>query len=118
MQLRERGTEGHRRGEVVAALGPKPHLRDSRIAAGLVYFPPAFVGRAPCRYFTTGTGEPILENPLAPEIARRVADLVEARGTNVWFDLSDAEILKEFGYEQFRWTRPQRHARTFGSIPA
>ena len=34
-----------------------------------------------------------------------MADLVEARGTNVWFDLSDAEILKELGYEQFRWTR-------------
>jgi isoleucyl-tRNA synthetase len=50
-------------------------------------------------------GKPILENPLAPELARRVADLVEVRGTNVWFNLTDSEILKEIGYGQYSWTR-------------
>jgi hypothetical protein len=37
-----------------------------------------------------------------PQIARRVADLVEARGTNVWFDSSDSEILEELGYGESR----------------
>ena len=59
----------------------------------------------PLAVFYDENGRPILDSDRAPEIARRVADLVETRGTNVWFDLSDAELLKEIGYEQFRWTR-------------
>ena len=31
--------------------------------------------------------------------------LSRLRGTNVWFDLTDAEILKEIGYGQHSWTR-------------
>jgi isoleucyl-tRNA synthetase len=29
---------------------------------------------------------------LTPELARKVADLVETEGTNFWFEHSDAEI--------------------------
>ncbi|HET9522797.1 MAG TPA: isoleucine--tRNA ligase, partial [Terrimicrobiaceae bacterium] len=59
----------------------------------------------PLPIFYDEAGKPIIDSPLAPEIARRVADLVEARGTNVWFDLSDAEILEQLGYGESRWTR-------------
>ena len=59
----------------------------------------------PLPIFYDQDNRPILENPLAPELARRVADLVEVRGTNVWFDLTDSEILNEIGYGQSRWTR-------------
>ena len=59
----------------------------------------------PLPIFYDETGKAIVESPLAPQIARRVADLVEARGTNVWFDLSDTEILEELGYGESRWTR-------------
>jgi isoleucyl-tRNA synthetase len=59
----------------------------------------------PLPVFYNENESPILENPLAPEIARRVADLVEAKGTNVWFDLSDAELLDQLGYKECQWTR-------------
>ena len=59
----------------------------------------------PLPIFYDETGKAIVESPLAPQIARRVADLVEAKGTNVWFDLSDTEILEELGYGESRWTR-------------
>jgi isoleucyl-tRNA synthetase len=59
----------------------------------------------PLPIFYDEAGKPIVDSPLAPEIARRVADLVEARGTNLWFDLSDTEILEQLGYGESRWTR-------------
>ena len=46
MRCASSALEGHRRGDLVAALGSKPHLRNRRIAPGLVHFAPAFVGRA------------------------------------------------------------------------
>ena len=39
------------------------------------------------------SGRPILN----PDWIRRVADLVEIRGTNVWYELGDAELAEELG---------------------
>jgi isoleucyl-tRNA synthetase len=38
-------------------------------------------------------GQPILD----PDWIRKMADLVERRGTNVWYELGDAEFAKELG---------------------
>jgi isoleucyl-tRNA synthetase len=43
--------------------------------------------------FYTPDGEPILD----ANLVRRVADLVEKRGTNAWFEMSDAELAAMFG---------------------
>jgi isoleucyl-tRNA synthetase len=47
----------------------------------------------PLPVFFKPTGEAIL----SAEIARKVADLVETEGTNVWFELSDAELAARLG---------------------
>jgi len=47
----------------------------------------------PLPVFFTPDGEVIL----SAEIARKVADLVETEGTNVWFELSDAELAARLG---------------------
>ena len=87
-----------------------PHWGRNRIYGTVESRPDWCISRqrswgVPLPIFYDEDGAPILESPLAPEIARRVADLVQAKGTNAWFDLSDREILTELGYEAFRWTR-------------
>jgi isoleucyl-tRNA synthetase len=87
-----------------------PHWGRNRIYGTVESRPDWCISRqrswgVPLPVFYDPGNRPILENPLAPELARRVADLVEVRGTNVWFDLTDAEILNEIGYGQNSWTR-------------
>lgn len=47
----------------------------------------------PLPVFFTPAGETILSG----EVARKVADLVEAEGTNIWFELGDAELAARLG---------------------
>ena len=47
----------------------------------------------PLPVFYTTNDEPVLQ----AEIVRRVADLVEQHGTNIWFELSDAELCEKLG---------------------
>ena len=47
----------------------------------------------PLPVFYSPEGEPIVDAGLV----RRVADLVEKRGTNAWFEMSDAELAAMFG---------------------
>jgi len=47
----------------------------------------------PLPVFFDKDGEPLV----SAELARKVADLVEKEGTNVWFEKSDAELAKLFG---------------------
>jgi isoleucyl-tRNA synthetase len=47
----------------------------------------------PLPVFYTPDGEPIVDAALV----RRVAELVEKRGTNAWFEMSDAELAAMFG---------------------
>lgn len=47
----------------------------------------------PLPVFFTPEGEVILD----AEVARKVADLVETEGTNIWFELSEAELVSRLG---------------------
>ena len=47
----------------------------------------------PLPVFYTANDEPVLR----ADIVRRVADLVEEHGTNIWFELSDAELCGKLG---------------------
>lgn len=47
----------------------------------------------PLPVFFDSDGEPIV----SAELAKKVADLVEKEGTNVWFEKSDAELAELFG---------------------
>ncbi len=47
----------------------------------------------PLPVFYTANDEPVLQ----ADIVRRVADLVEQHGTNIWFELSDAELCERLG---------------------
>ena len=47
----------------------------------------------PLPVFYSAEGETILD----PKIIRKLADVVEKRGSNVWFELDDAELARELG---------------------
>jgi isoleucyl-tRNA synthetase len=47
----------------------------------------------PLPVFYSAEGETILD----PKMIRKLADLVEQRGSNVWFELSDADLARELG---------------------
>ena len=47
----------------------------------------------PLPVFYTAKDEPVLQ----ADIVRRVADLVEQHGTNIWFELGDAELCEKLG---------------------
>jgi len=47
----------------------------------------------PLPVFYSAEGKPILD----AKVIRKLADLVAARGSNVWFELSDADLAKELG---------------------
>ncbi len=47
----------------------------------------------PLPVFYTEQDEPVLQ----ADIVRRVAELVEKKGTNIWFEQSDAELCEELG---------------------
>src|SRR4029077_494425 len=47
----------------------------------------------PLPVFYSAAGETILD----PKIIRNLADIVERRGSNVWFELDDAALARELG---------------------
>src|ERR1051326_7783181 len=47
----------------------------------------------PLPVFYSAEGETILD----PKVIRKLADIVEQRGSNVWFELSDADLASELG---------------------
>ncbi len=78
--------------EIIDQVKWLPHWGRNRIYGTVESRPDWCISRqrtwgVPLPVFYTGDGSPILD----PELTRKVADLVEEHGTNLWFEKSDAE---------------------------
>ncbi len=71
-------------------LGRKSYRRDGGIAPRLGHLAPAQLGCAITGLLYRGDAP-----HLNPEWIRKLADLVAQRGSNVWFEFSDAELARE-----------------------
>ena len=75
-----------------------PAWGENRIAGTVESRPDWVISRqrswgVPLPVFYSADGKPILD----AKIIRKLADIVAIRGSNVWFELSDAELAKELG---------------------
>jgi isoleucyl-tRNA synthetase len=87
-----RRARGDRQGQLAAGLGREPDRRHRRGAARLVHLAPAHLGSAAAGVLRRGR-----RGDRRCGVARKLADLVESEGTNVWFEKSDAELAAELG---------------------
>lgn len=78
-----------------------PAWGENRIAGTVESRPDWVISRqrswgVPLPVFYSADGKPILE----AKVIRKLADLVAERGSNVWFELNDAELARELGLPQ------------------